>query len=89
MTFNPIKSVIKRKEWNFLDLCSVIGGVMSTLTIIFSSFLIPFADHSFVLKAISSLLILKKNKKAYLFKDKTYHQNTLRTLQFGEKDDDN
>ena len=49
---NPVQSIIKRKEWNFLDLFSVLGGIASVLTVIFSILFKPFADHSFVIKAI-------------------------------------
>ncbi len=40
---------------------------MSTLNVIFSLVLIPFADHSFVLAAIQSLYILKQSTYPKLF----------------------
>lgn len=52
LTLNDKTNILTRKEWNFLDLFSVLGGLMSTLKVIFSAVLIPFADHSFVLAAI-------------------------------------
>jgi hypothetical protein len=36
-----------------------IGGVSKSFLAIFSLLLLPFADHSFALKAISSLFVLK------------------------------
>jgi hypothetical protein len=51
--------VVIRKVWNFLDLFGIIGGIAATLQVIFTLIVHPFADHSFALKAISSLYVLK------------------------------
>ena len=45
MVCNPVSNVIKRKEWNLIDLFGVLGGIASTLGVIFTVILNPFADH--------------------------------------------
>ena len=45
MVCNPVRNVIKRKEWNLIDLFGVLGGIASTLGVMFTVILNPFADH--------------------------------------------
>ena len=67
LTLNDKTNILTRKEWNFLDLFSAIGGIMETLSIFFSTILVPLADHSFVLAAIQSLYLVKQTKYHELF----------------------
>jgi len=53
------KGAITRYVFNILDLIGMIGGIASVITIFFSTILGPFAEHSFVLKAIQSLFVVK------------------------------
>ncbi len=45
MVCNPVRNVIKRKEWTIIDMFGVLGGIASTLGVIFTVILNPFADH--------------------------------------------
>ena len=54
----------------FLDLAGVLGGIISSMLIIFRLIVIPFIDHSFILLAISNLFLVKQTKFKYLFEKK-------------------
>ena len=54
------KGLTIRYVFNLLDLIGMIGGIASVILIFFSTILGPFAEHSFVLKAIQSLFVVKK-----------------------------
>jgi len=45
--------------FNILDLIGIVGGIGSVIDIFLSIILGPFAEHSFVLKAISSMFVVK------------------------------
>ena len=44
---------------SFLDLFGVVGGIASTLAVIFYTVVVPFANHSFTIIALKTLFVLK------------------------------
>ena len=52
---------------SFLDLFGVVGGIASTLTVIFFTFVVPFADHVFTITAMKTLFIVKQTRLPNLF----------------------
>ena len=46
-----------------------VGGIAATLSLVFGTFVNPFADHSFVLKAIQSLYKVRQTKIQKMFND--------------------
>ena len=52
---------------NFLDLFVVVGGISSTLTVIFLTFVVPFADHAFTITALKTLFVIKQSSLPNLF----------------------
>ena len=55
--------------WNFLDLAAQLGGVSRTFMALFALILLPFADHSFICHAISTLYVLKQKDDLLLFEE--------------------
>ena len=53
---------------NFLDLASILGGIISSMLIVFKLLIIPFIDHSFIILAISDLFLVKQTRFTSLFK---------------------
>ena len=53
--------IIERKALNFLDLASILGGIISSMLIVFRLVVIPFIDHSFIILAISDLFFSETN----------------------------
>ena len=53
---------------NFLDLASILGGIISSMLIVFKLLIIPFIDHSFIILAISDLFLVKQTTCPSLFK---------------------
>ena len=45
---------------SFLDLFGVVGGIASTLTVIFLVIVAPFADHAFTIIALKTLFVVKQ-----------------------------
>jgi len=41
-----------REVYNTLDLIGDLGGVLEVISLVFAVFLVPFSEHSFVLKAL-------------------------------------
>ena len=60
--------IIERKAMNFLDLASILGGIISSMLIVFKLLIIPFIDHSFIILAISDLFLVKQTTFPSLFK---------------------
>ena len=52
---------------SFLDLFGVVGGIASTLTVIFLTFVAPFADHAFTITALKTLFVIKQSSLPNLF----------------------
>jgi hypothetical protein len=48
LNMDPVKRVVKRTAWNFLDFLGLVGGVSGSVGIIFVLFLDPISDHLFV-----------------------------------------
>jgi hypothetical protein len=46
---DPVKKIVKREAWNFLDFLGLVGGISSSISIIFVLTLDPIADHIFVI----------------------------------------
>ncbi len=45
---DPVKRIVKREAWNFLDFLGLVGGISGSVSIIFVIILEPIADHLFV-----------------------------------------
>jgi len=61
LNMDPVKRKVKREAWNFLDFLGLVGGISSSISIIFVLTLDPIADHIFVIEAISTLYLVKQN----------------------------
>ncbi len=58
---------------SFLDLFGVVGGIASTLAVIFFTFVVPFADHIFTITAMKTLFIVKQSSLPNLFPENKNH----------------
>ena len=45
---DPVKRIVSRRAWNFLDFLGLVGGISGSVSIIFMLILDPIADHLFV-----------------------------------------
>jgi hypothetical protein len=54
---------------DFLDLASILGGIISSMLIVFRLLVIPFIDHSFIILAISDLFLVKQTTLTSLFEE--------------------
>jgi hypothetical protein len=54
-----------RKSYNFFDLLGNLGGVMQIFVFIFGLLIFPFSNHSFRLKLIENLLLVRTADKAF------------------------
>jgi hypothetical protein len=52
---------------DFLDLASILGGIISSMLIVFRLLVIPFIDHSFIILAITDLFLVKQTTLTSLF----------------------
>ncbi len=48
LNMDPVKRIVKREAWNFLDFLGLVGGISGSVSIIFILILDPIADHLFV-----------------------------------------
>jgi len=63
-----------RQIYGWLDLLGDLGGVTEVIMICFGFFLFPISEHSFVLRAIRKLYLVRTRKDDMFLKDETAEQ---------------
>ena len=70
MFHDPISIEHSRAIYSFLDLLGDLGGVTEVMMIVFSFFLYPISEHSFVVKAMKKLFIARTRENGIFMEPK-------------------
>ena len=76
----------KREVYNLLDLMGDLGGVLEVMIFVCGIMLYPISEHSFVLKALNLLYLVKSNDSKRFAKRKKDGKGEIHRIKLSMKD---